>query len=367
MEISLHNYCTNFIIFILFYQNIKMKMRNMIEIDGSTGSGGGQILRTATALAVVTKKPCRLFNIRGGRPKPGLMAQHLLGIQALAQLCNGSLEGDRLGSEEIKFYPGEIGRERLSINIPTAGSITLVLQTLIPPALFAPQPIKITFDGGATDTFFSPTIDHFRYVFLKILEKMGAKIEINVLRRGYYPEGGAKVEATVFPSKLKPISLTERGQFKKILVFSGAANALKDKKVAERQIAGVREVLGKLKLPIEEKIEYYDTRSPGSQICLVAEFENAIIGTDNLGKLGKRAEDVGKEATLELLKEEKSGACLDKHLADQILPFLALVLGKSQITVSEITDHCKTNIWVIENFLEGKFEIRGNLISWSPR
>jgi len=339
----------------------------MIEIDGSIGEAGGQILRTAISLSAITKKPCRLFNIRKGRPKPGLAPQHLLGIQALAQLCNGRLEGGFLGSEEIKFFPGENYRDRISINIQTAGSITLVLQALIPPLLFAPQPVKINFNGGATDTFFSPSIDHFRYCFLKILEKMGAKVEISIIKRGYYPEGGAKVSVITYPSRLKPIILTERGEFKKILAISGAAEVLRKKKVAERQLAGVREVLGKLNLPIEERMEYYHTDCLGSQICLIAEFENTKIGTDNLGKLGKRAEDVGKEAALELLKEQKAkacphtkvgvGACLDKHLADQILVFMALAKGKSSVTVSEITNHCKTNIWVIEKFLDGKFEV----------
>ena len=339
----------------------------MIEVDGSYSEGGGQILRTATALAAVTKNPCRVFNIRKGRPKPGLMTQHLLGIQALSHLSAGALEGDYLGSEEIKFYPGQNYKDRVSVNIPTAGSIALILQTLIPPALFAPKPVKITFNGGATDTFFSPTIDYLRYVFLKVLEMMGGKIEINILRQGYYPEGGAEVEIEVFPVKLKSLDLTERGNLKKILVISGASNVLKEKKVAERQIAGVREVLGKLKLPVEEKIEYYQTQCPGSQICLAALFENTVIGTDNLGKLGKRAEDVGKEAALELLKEQKSGACLDKHSADQILPYLALASGKSQITVSEKTLHCETNVWVIEKFIEGKFKVKDNLISWSSK
>ena len=338
----------------------------MIELDGATFEGGGQLMRTAVALAAITKKPCRVFNIRKNRPKPGLMTQHLLGLQSLAELCNGKLEGDYLGSKEVRFYPGEIKKEKISLTIGTAASITLILQSLIPPALSAPEPVKIIFNGGATDTFFSPTIDYFRYVFLKILKKIGAKVEINVIKRGYYPEGGAKVEVKVFPAKLKNLNLTELGSLKKILAISGASNSLKDKKVAERQVAGIREILGKLKLPTEEKIEYYDTACPGSQICLICEFENTLIGTDNLGKLGKRAEDVGKEAALELLKEQKSGTCLDKHLADQILPYLALIGDKSSVTVSEITNHCQTNIWVIEKFIDGKFEIKNNLISWHP-
>ena len=345
--------------------------QNLIEIDGSYGSGGGQILRTAISLSAVTQKPCRVFNIRRLRPKPGLSNQHLLSIRSLSQLCNGKLEGDFLGSEEVKFYPGKIYKSRVSVNIPTAGSITLALQTLILPALFSPNPVTISFNGGATDTFFSPTIDYFQYVFLKILEKMRGKVKVNISKRGYYPEGGAEAEIRVFPSELKNLNLTERGKFQKILVISGAANTLKSKKVAERQIAGVKEILGKLKLPIEEKIEYYDTLCPGSQIFLAAEFssqgkENTVIGTDNLGKLGKKAEDVGKEAALELLKEQKSGASLDKHSGDQILPYMALAKDKSSITVSEITSHCESNIWVIEKFVEGKFEIENNLISWLP-
>lgn len=360
----------------------------LIKIDGSTGEAGGQILRTACALSAVTKKPCQVFNIRKGRPKSGLATQHLIGIQGLARLCNGRIEGDFLGSEEIKFWPQEIEAKELRIKIETAGSITLALQALIPPALLAPQLVKIIFDGGSTDTFFSPTINQFRYVFLKILEKMGAKVEVNILKRGYCPEGGAKVEIIIHPllrqdsrlrppgfggqtggqaSKLRSINLTERGKLEKIIAISGASDFLKNKKVAERQMAGVREILGKLKLPIEEKIEYYETSCPGSQVGLVAQFENTVIGADNLGRLGKRAEDVGKEAATELLKEAKFEACLDKHLADQILPYMALASGRSQVLVSEVTNHCKTNIWVIEKFIKGKFKIEGNLIYWNPK
>ncbi len=343
----------------------------IIKIDGGYLEGGGQILRTACALSAITQKPCHIFNIRQSRPKPGLMPQHLLGIQALAHLCDGKLDGDFFGSKEIKFYPQKIRPQNLNVKIGTAASVTLILQTLIPAALCAEgnKSVKITLDGGAFDTFFSPTFDYFQYVFLKILEKIGAKIEINILQRGYYPEGKAKLEITISPlcsaeQRAEQINFLERGELRKILVISGASEFLKNKKVAERQIMGVKEILGKLKLPFEEKIEYYPTQCPGSQICLIAEFADTIIGTDNLGKLGKRAEDVGKEAALDLLKEQKSRACLDKHMADQILPYLALLGKKNSAEVSEITNHCKTNILVIEKFLPGKFQIKNNLISW---
>jgi RNA 3'-terminal phosphate cyclase (GTP) len=339
----------------------------MIEINGGYLEGGGQILRTAISLSVITKKPCHLFNIRKSRPKPGLRPQHLLGLQSLAELSQGRIEGAYLNSKEVRFLPGEIRSKKIHIKIETAGSITLLLQTLILPILFAPEPIEVIVEGGATDTFFSPTADYFRYLLLKIIKKMGARIEVNIMKRGYYPVGGAKIKIKVYPSKIKNIKLIKRGALKKLLALSGASQVLKNKKVAERQLAGVREVLGQLKLPIEERVEYYNTQCPGSQICLIAEFENTVIGTDNLGKLGKRAEDVGKEAASRLLEEERSGACLDKNLADQILPYMALAEGKSSVTVSKVTNHCKTNIWVIEKFLDGKFDTKDGFIAWTPK
>jgi len=339
----------------------------VIKIDGAFGQGGGQILRTACSLSAATGKPCTVFNIRKNKPNPGLATQHLLGLRTLAQICSATLDGDKIGSQEVFFNPGIIPETLApaTVKIETAGSISLLLQTLTPLGLIIPSPVKIIFDGGATDTFFSPTIDYFQYVFLKFLEKFGGKAEISIKRRGYYPEGGASVETTIYPFKLKTIKVIERNNLQKIAIFSGASESLKDKKVAERQLAGTREVFGALKLPVQESLDYYQTQCPGSHICLSAIFENTVMGTDNLGKLGKRAEDVGKEAALGLLKEEKSGACLDKHMSDQILLYMALSKGKSAVTVSEITEHCKTNMQVIEKFLPGKFQVKENIISWN--
>ena len=343
----------------------------MIEIDGNYLEGGGQILRTALSLSAITQKPCRIFNV-------SLATQHLIEARALSELCDGKLEGDKLGSQELIFYPAKIRSKTLTARIESAESITLVLQTLFLPCLFSQNPIKIIFKGGATDTFFSPTIDYFQFVFLKILEKIFSQkvAEVNIKKRGFYPEGGAEVEFEIFPAKIKPFNLTKKGEIKQITIISGASESLRKNKVAERQISGVREILSpKLKLPLKEIVEYYETLSPGNQINIVGDFADTIIGADNLGKLGKSAEEVGKEAAQNFFKQGNSPGSLDKNMADQILPFMALAGKTSKISVSEITHHCLTNIWVIEKFVDGKFEInpvrnevangvKENLITW---
>lgn len=351
----------------------------MIEIDGSYGEGGGQILRTALALSVITKKPCYIFNIRKNRENPGLGVQHLVGIKALAEICNAKIEGDKLGSREIIFEPDNFFRDEIEIKIETAGSITLILQVLVMAFLFSEEKIKIKFKGGATDTFFSPTIDYFRFVFLAVLKKLISKlpqqkkwdIKIDIKKRGFYPKGGAEVEVEIFPfgvfQKIDFLDLKERGELKRILIISGASESLKERKVAERQLGGLHQTplfYKKAHLPIESKIEYYNSFSDGSQITIIGEFEKSILGSSALGKIGKSSEEVGKEAGLNFLRETKENSAVDSFLADQILPYIAFLTKKAEIKASFITSHTKTNAWIIEKFLKGKFEIDKNLIKW---
>ncbi len=337
-----------------------------VEIDGSYLEGGGQVLRTACALSALLRRPCRVFNIRKGRPKPGLRPQHLAGLEALSRSCGGTLTGGHVGSTEIFFAPRAERQRNIEVEISTAGSATLVFQALLLPALASPTPCSIAIRGGATDTHFAPTADYFTEVFLRLLRKAGVKVEVEIKKRGYYPRGGADTGITVTPARIRPVRLMDRGELERVRILSAAASSLKGRKVAERQATAAAGALKALGAPLYEEARYYETRSPGSSVCLVAECSNSVLGADGLGKIGKRAEAVGEEAAAALLGELRSGACLDRHMADQILPFLALSENESSFTASEITDHARTNMWVIERFLEGRFAVSGNSVTWTP-
>ncbi len=324
----------------------------MIEIDGSYGEAGGQILRTSVALSAITGKPVKITNIRAKRCNPGLQAQHLKGIEAAAMLCDARLNNAKIGSTSIEFIPKEIKGGNFSIDIGTAGSIPLVLQTLVVPSIHAEEEVVLEITGG-TDVSWSPTIDYFVRIFCHFLKNMGVEIDVEVLKRGFYPKGGGKVRVTIKPCKeIKPLNLLKRGKLEKIDGASIASESLSERRVAERHFEGAKKIM-----KIEnEKIEYTPSMSPGSSINLRAKYENCILGASSIGEKNKSAEKVGEEAARSLKKQIDSNACLDEHMADQMLPYMALA-GSSKVSVAEITNHCKTNIWVIGKFLPVRFEI----------
>ncbi|MBI4176531.1 MAG: RNA 3'-terminal phosphate cyclase [Candidatus Aenigmarchaeota archaeon] len=322
-----------------------------IEIDGSYGSGGGQVIRTAVGLSAVTGKPCRITNIRAGRPNPGLQAQHLESIKAVAQLCNANAENLRIGSKEIAFVPGRLEHKPLSIDIGTAGAITLVLQSLMIPAVHSDKKLSFTIKGG-THVKWSPSIDYFEHVFCKYLAMMGIDAKVEVLKYGFYPKGGGCVKEEIEPGELKPINLAERGNYLKTDIFSTASQDLKNAKVAERQADGASKALD----ITYTTPRYVDSLSTGSAVHLHSHYENCILGSDYPGERGLKAEQVGENCALQMKKQMESGACLDEWMADQILPYMALA-PPSSVSVAAVTDHVKTNVWVIEKFLPVKFHI----------
>ena len=326
-----------------------------ILIDGSHHEGGGQIIRTAVALSALTGKAVKIEKIRAGRPNPGLAAQHIAAIEAVAKLCNAEVRGATIGSQTVEFEPKKISDGEISVNIATAGSIGLVLQALLIPAAFAEKPLKIRIEGGATFGKWAPPVLYFEHVVLPNLSKAGFSSKINILKNGFYPKGGALVEVEAEPAEMKEINLLERGEVEKICGISIASNHLKNARVAERQKDAVIRALESLGKSIEIKAEYVDASCAGSGIVLWADCGNSVLGADAIGELYLPAEKVGENAAKKLLKQIDSGACLDEWMADQVVPYLALAGGF--VKVAEITPHTETNIWVVEQFLGKKFEV----------
>lgn len=340
---------------------------NVLTVDGSMGEGGGQIFRTALAYASVVKKPIKIINIRAKRSNPGLRPQHLSGLKALARITNAEVKGDFVGSTQVLFIPKTIRGGDIVIDPGTAGSISLIIQAILPALLFADKTAKVTIKGG-TDVPWSPPIDAIRYVLLPALREMGVNAEIEVVRRGHYPRGGGIVKLVVEPctEPLKPKVLLNRGE---ILTIKGISHCVKlPRHVAERQARSAENILRKEGFKeIEIDLEYYPPQNdphlgPGSGIVLWAKTTtNAILEFDSLGARGKRAEIVGEEAANGLIKQIRSGGAVDVHHTDQLIPFMALAKGQSKIYSSEISLHTLTAIDVAKMIIGAQFEVEGNL------
>lgn len=332
----------------------------MIIIDGSTGEGGGQMLRTALGLSALTNKPFKMVNIRKGRDNPGIKEQHLQAVNAVAKLCDAKVSGAELNSMDLEFNPDVIHSSNINVAISTAGSVGLVLQSLLIPAV--KTDLRIRIKGGATYGKWAMPIDHFKFVLSPLLKRIGYETGVVVKKEGFYPKGGALVE--VFSGKVKqflPIDLLEKGKVVSVNGRSVASESLRSARVAERQANAAKKILfDHFKMDAKIKVEYVNTLNPGSGVQLWVGTENSIIGGDSLGELGKKAEVVGEEAARNLIDDFDHG-CIDRFTSDQILPYMALA-GSGRFLASKITDHVKTNCLVIEQFMDVKFNIKDKLV-----
>jgi RNA 3'-terminal phosphate cyclase (ATP) len=320
----------------------------MLEIDGSYGEGGGQLVRTAVALSAVTGREIRIKNIRKNRKNPGLKQQHLKALETTAKICEAEVSGLFLGSTELSFIPSEIMGGKYEIDIETAGSITLLLQCLMPALPFAKEKVEITIKGG-TDVAWAPTVDYIQHVTFRALEKFGYVGKIILNEHGYYPKGGGKVTAFFEPCKLRGFHFFKEAE-EEIQGISHASHL--PVHVPLRQAEAAKERLWENGYASKIETTSVEAFSTGSGITLWSGY----LGGSALGKKGLPAEKVGKNAAEETIQELSSGASVDIHLADQLIPYMALA-GNSSYTVRELSLHAITNIWITEQFLDVKFRI----------
>jgi RNA 3'-phosphate cyclase len=326
----------------------------MFELDGSYGEGGGQLVRTAVALAAIAGKPVRIANVRARRAKPGLAPQHLAAVRAVASLCAADCSGLEPRSRELGFSPGRLGGGEHRFDVGTAGSVTLVLQALLPVLACAPERSRITVTGG-TDVRAAPPLDYFRHVMLELLRRMGVEARCEVRRRGYYPRGGGEAEIAVAPGRPRATDFNGGAGAAKIEGLAHVGNL--PAHIAERMRGAALAALGERRARIDTAIlGEAEASGQGGAIVLWASATGSVLGAGRVAERGVRAEKLGKEAGSELAADLAAGAALDSHAADQLLVWLALAGGGSYATRT-LSSHARTAIWLIEQFLPVRFAV----------
>lgn len=315
---------------------------NVIIIDGSMGEGGGQIVRTSLGLSIALGKPVKVINIRAKRRNPGLRPQHLAAIRILRSLCDARVENLEVGSREFTFVPGSIDLHPINFDIGSAGSITLLLQAIIPAVALCNKPLDLTVTGG-TDVKWSPTFEYFRNVVVPAFRAIGPDVEANVVRRGYYPKGGGEVYVRINPiGVVHGLEMQESDFCSPISVSICSELSIS---IAERQQIAAEEILSKNGVSFRNQTRVEPALSPGSSIAICSCGDHGpFIGGDSIGERGKTAEKVGSEAALAYLSEKRSNAPIDSHLADMLIPLLSLSSEESRFRVSRVTDHLLTNL-----------------------
>lgn len=330
-----------------------------LEIDGSIGEGGGQVLRTALALSILRQQPIVIYNIRAGRKNPGLQEQHLQAVNAAAAICQAQVDGAERHSQRLTFRPGAARGGEYTFRIATAGSATLVLQTALLPLTRAGQRSRLTITGG-THVPWSPPFEFIQEHWLAFLARMGIQAQATLLRCGFYPQGGGQIQAVIQPSaEILPLNLNGRGELRAISGVSAVGNLSLE--IATRQ---KHQALRRLEPRFPQtkiKAQAVNAFGKGTYLFLKAQFEHGAGCSSALGAIGKRAEQVADEAVDELLAYINSGANLDAHLADQLLLPCALAEAPSCFTTSQVTLHLLTNAQVIQLFGAAEVEIQGEL------
>jgi RNA 3'-terminal phosphate cyclase (ATP) len=319
----------------------------MILIDGSIGEGGGQILRTALGLSMVTGQPFRIEKIRAGRDKPGLLRQHLTAVNAAAAICGASVEGAAISSRELSFTPGKVKAGEYTFSIGSAGSTTLVLQTVLPALLTADGPSSLTLEGG-THNPHAPPIDFLEKAFLPLINRMGPTVNVTLERAGFYPAGGGRFIVNVQPAaKLLPLHLPERGEIKRRL--AKAVVAALPGEIAKRELQKVEKMLGWSGEQLQIR-QLPNEWGPGNLLTLEIESEHVTEVFTGFGMKAVTAEAVADQAVQQARRYLAAKIPVGESLADQLLLPLALA-GEGSFVTHSPTRHTKTNIEVITRFL----------------
>lgn len=325
----------------------------MIEIDGSFGEGGGQILRTSVGLSCVTGQPCRIQNIRARRARPGLLHQHLTAVRAAAAVSDATLSGDELHSRELTFRPARVSAGTYAFRVPTAGSAGLVFQTVLP-ALWTAGTSRLDLEGG-THNPSAPPFEFLERAFLPLLRRMGGRIEARLERYGFHPRGNGLLHVEIAPCRgLAPLILTERGRIRRRRAVATVARL--PRHIAERELAVIAQRLafGRQEMAVGELT---DSPDPGNFVTVEIEAAHVTEVFTGFGRPGIRAEAVAGQVARAVRNYLRSDAPVAEHLADQILVPLALAGGGCFRTL-EPTSHFRTNVEVVRRFLPVEIEVR---------
>lgn len=331
-----------------------MNSSERLEIDCSFGEGGGQILRSSLSLSLVCQKSIRLFNIRAKRPKPGLRAQHLVCVLSASEISGSKTKGEERGSKELEFVPGRVQSGNYHFRIGTAGSTLLVFQTLLPALLFCEGFSELKIEGG-THNPKAPPFEFVKESFIPVISRLGIECELDLIRYGFYPQGGGAIKARIKPWVRRGgyLSLREPCDWKFLKGEILLSNLPMD--IAEREQNELATRLGIEKEKIKIKFLSGET-GPGNAILLYYSSGNRVSVLTGFGEKGKRAERVASELAREAKNFIRSGAGVDPYLADQLVLYLALGAG-GEFTTNRISEHLRTNLKVIELFLKVKSEI----------